>query len=385
MAMRVSKFRCVCAALFFGMLSGCEPLLAATLNDVMASIGREMVQLYPIIVANRPLTPEDKKAVVRHVDRLAELFTNAQTFIAQRSETYQVSYALVSDHLADVQRVIGSGDVERARFDLYKLGPICTSCHTQDTRLRTLFSGTGRSSFPDDRSFAEFNYLTRNYAEAEQYFDRYLKSDVERSEFDLMQPLQRIVTIYAQVFNRPLEGAQKLRRYLHAKGHSEYTLKYLRGWIDGLEKLAQDGAQAMIRPDLKAIEAAIEKYIGSLDQTQPVTIEPLQQVQRVWLRGRLYHYLNTAPAREAVPRVLYWLAVSDRAIGYDYYFSLADLYLKDCVFSYPSHPYAQRCFKAYRDYVTDLYAGPGGSYLPAEVSADLMRMETALKDGRSTR
>lgn len=385
MAIQVLQSRFGRAALFCIAVLGCKPLPATTLNDVMANIGQEMVQLYPIIVANRSLTPGDQEEVVRHVNRLAELFAKAQSFIAQRPETYQVSYALISDHLADVQHVIATGDVERARFDLYKLGPICASCHTQDTRLRTLFSGTGRASFPDDRSFAEFNYLTRNYAEAEQYFDRYLKSDIERSEFDLMQPLQRIVTIYAQVLNRPAEGARKLRRYLDAKGHSEYTLKFLRGWIGGLERLARDGAQAVIQPDLKAIEAAIEKYIGSLDQTQPATIEPAQQVQRVWLRGRLYHYLNTTPSRDAIPRVLYWLAVSDRAIGYDYYFSLADLYLKDCVFSYPSHPYAQRCFKAYRDYVTDLYAGPGGSYLPAEVSSELTRMEKALKDGRSRR
>lgn len=351
-----------------------------TLNNVMANIGQVMVQLYPVVVSNRQLTPADRASVTTDVNRLASLFHEAGTYIKQRSETYQVSYILVSKLLSQVQSEIAGGDIEQARFDLYKLGPICTSCHTQDTHLRTLFAGTGRAAFPDDRSFAEFNYLTRNYSEAEHYFDRYLKADVARTEFELVQPLQRLVTIYAQVLNRPGDGAIALSRYLSVKGHSGYTLKYLRGWISGLEQLDREGAAKIVQPDLKSIEASIQKYIGSLDKPQPTSITPEQEVSRVWLRGRLYHYLNTKPDRTEIPKVLYWLAVSDRAIGYDYYFSLADLYLKDCVYSYPTHPYALRCFKSYRDYVTDLYSGAGGSFIPAEISAELTRMEQVLAD-----
>lgn len=371
-------------ALFVSLTMGfpVAALAETSINNVMSNIGQVMVKLYPIVVAHRQLTPNDRAAITEDVKRLTQLFIEAEKFIKQRAEPYQISYTLVSKLLTQVQIEIDGGDIERARYDLYKLGPICTSCHTQDTHLRTLFAGTGRAAFPDDRSFAEFNYLTRNYSEAEHYFDRYLKADITRTEFDLVQPLQRLVTIYAQVLNRPGDGATVLNRYLAVKGHSGYTLKYLRGWIAGLEQLDRDGAAKIIQPDLKTIEAAIQKYIGSLDKPQPLSIDPKQEVWRVWLRGRLYHYLNTKPDRTEIPKVLYWLAVSDRAIGYDYYFSLADLYLKDCVYSFPSHPYAAHCFKSYRDYVTELYSTAGGSFIPAEINAELIQMERALAAGK---
>lgn len=370
--------RCVTLVVFLTLGLPITATGETTVNNVMSNIGQVMVHLYPLVVSNRPLTPADRIAITKDVDRLVLLFRDAETYIKLRAETYQVSYALVSKLLAQVQSGIIDGDIERARYDLYKLGPICTSCHTQDTHLRTLFAGTDRAKFPDDRSFAEFNYLTRNYSEAEHYFDRYLKADMTRTEFELVQPLQRLVTIYAQILNRPGDGATALNRYLSVKSHSSYTLKYLRGWISGLEQLHRDGAAKIVQPDLKTIEASIQKYIGSLDKPQPTSIAPEQEVARVWLRGRLYHYLNTKPDRTEIPKVLYWLAVSDRAIGYDYYFSLADLYLKDCVYSFPTHPYAPRCFKSYRDYVTELYSGAGGSFIPADISTELTRMEQVL-------
>lgn len=349
------------------------------LNAKMSEIGEVMAGLFPLIVAQRELSSPEQAQLKENLTRLVVLFREAGPHIRQRSETYNVSYQLVLDHLEKTKRMLDLKYLDQARIDLYALGPICTSCHTQDTQLRTTFGGVDRAGFPTDRAYAEFSYLTRNYAEAERYYDLYLRSDENKMEFDIVQPLQRLITIYTQVFNLPGTGAEKLSRYTDIKGHTAITRKHLTGWIKGLRALESSGASKVNAPDLKTIEGFIRQYIGPLDTPLPaVHVGPEQEIARVWLRGQLYHYLNRQPGTKEIPMLLYWLAVSDRAIGYEYFFSLADLYLKDCVLNYSSSPYAQRCFDEYNEYVAYAYSGSGGNFTPPEIEDELERLRAVL-------
>ncbi len=351
-----------------------------TINETMAQIGEVMVGLFPLIVAKRELDGAQQAAVKADVARLIELFRQASPAIEQRAETYQVSYRLVVDYLESVQRILVNDDFDRGRGELYGLGPICASCHTQDTRLRTFFIGAGRARFPDDFSFAEFNYLTRNYDEAERYYDIYLSSPQPQTELDVIQPLQRLVTIYTQIRNQPGRGADKLAQYESIKTHTEETKQQLRGWVEGMRVLAKAGLGGVNQPDFKALAGYVSRYVGDLDRPLPIHVKPEQEVARVWLRGQLYRYLANRASPDEVPSLLYWLAVTDRAIGYDYYFSLADLYLKDCVFNYAASPVAQRCFAEYTEYVNYSYSGSAGEFVPPEVKDELERMQRVLRD-----
>lgn len=351
-----------------------------TINETMAQIGEVMVGLFPLIVAKQELNAAQQATVREDVARLVELFRQASPAIQQRAETYQVSYQLVINYLEGVQRSLVNEDFDRGRAELYGLGPICASCHTQDTRLRTFFIGAGRARFPDDFSFAEFNYLTRNYDEAERYYDIYLSSPQPQTELDIIQPLQRLVTIYTQIRNQPGRGAEKLKQYGAVKAHTDETKKQLQGWIDGMDTLAKSGLSSVTQPDIKALAGYVSRYVGDLDKPLPVHVAPEQEVARVWLRGQLYRYLADRASPDQVPNLLYWLAVTDRAIGYDYYFSLPDLYLKDCVFNYAQSPLAQRCFAEFKEYVGYAYSGSSGEFVPPEVEAELEQMQRALRD-----
>ena len=354
------------------------------LNQKMSEIGRVMVELFPLIVVQRELTAHEQTQLKKDLTRLIVLFREAGPHIRQRSEAYNVSYQLVLDHLDKTKRALDAKYVEAARMDLYALGSICTSCHTQDTKLRTAFAGASRARFPSDLAYADFNYLTRNYAQAEQYYDSYLKSAQVKTEFEIMPPLQHLITIYAQVLNQPGAGAEKLSRYAAIKGHTAATKKHLDGWIAGLRALDADGAAKVTEPDVKTVESYVRQYLGPLDAPlAAVHVAPEQEVSRVWLRGRLYHVLNHTSDPAQIPKLLYWLAVTDRAIGYEYYFSLADLYLKDCVLNYSSDPYAQRCFDEYNEYVTYAYSGPGGNFTPPEVASDVTKLRNALSAAQS--
>jgi len=375
------KLLAVLICCFGGALQPVGALAADTapLNQKMSEIGKVMVELFPLIVVQRELNAAEQTQLKKDLTRLIVLFREAGPHIRQRSEAYNVSYQLVLEHLDKTKRALDGKFVERARMDLYALGPICTSCHTQDTKLRTAFAGAQRARFPTDLAYAEFNYLTRNYAQAEQYYDAYLKSAQDKTEFDIVQPLQRLITIYTQVLNQPGVGAEKMSRYAAIKGHTAITKKHLEGWIAGLRALDASGAAKVTDPDMKAVEGYVRQYLGPLETPlTAVHVAPEQEIARVWLRGRLYQALNHMPEPTQIPKLLYWLAVTDRAIGYEYFFSLADLYLKDCVLTYSSDPYAQRCFDEYNEYVTYAYSGSAGNFTPPEIKTELEKLRNAL-------
>lgn len=345
------------------------------LNQIMTKIGKIMVDIYPLVVAKRRLKQTEIKVIENALESLSKLFANAKPFIKKKSDGYQISYEFVSEYLKVVKTVLASQHIDNARSHLYALGEICTTCHTQDTTLRTLFSGTARDQFDTDYAYAEFNYMTRNYNEAVKYYEKHLQSPRKKTEIEIIQPLQRIITIYTQVNNKPAEGIALLRKYLKLKDHTMDTEIQLENWIRGLEQLHNNGLINDKAVTFDALKAYTKKYLGDLDKLNiEIYSNAKQEVQRVWLRGQLYHYLNAKPAADEIPVILYWLSVADRSIAYNFYFSMTDLYLKQCVMKYSRHPYAHRCYREFRAYVDYTYTRSGDP-IPAGIKKELRELK----------
>jgi len=283
-------------------------------------------------------------------------------------------------HMNDTKNAYDTGDIEKARSQLYVLVFICSSCHMQDTQYRTIFKGTSRKRFDDDFSYAELNYVTRNYNEALKYYDKYLTSKTLNTEMDIIQPLQRLIIIYAQIYGKPEEGAKQLEKYMVIKKHTPETKSHLEKWITGLKILVSKGAGKYQDMDFKTVENYVKQYLGPLDELSAESeATPEEVVARVWLRGLLYHYLGGNPNKDEIPKLLYWLSICDRSIDFNFYFSLADLYLKDCILNHSEHPYAKRCFDEYNAYVIFSYTGSVGTYIPPEIQRELDQLQGAIK------
>ncbi len=351
-----------------------------SLNQTMTQIGETMVDIFPLIYAKRELSKDEHTKFGYDLTRMVTLFRAIEMPIKKKSGTYQVSYQFAMKHLSKTKHAYDKGDIEQARSQLYALGPICTSCHMQDTRLRTLFNGSQRSRFDDDFSFAEFNYVTRNYSEAIKYYDKYLSSNTTKTEWDIVQPLQRLITIYTQIYGRPGQGAKQLKKYSTLKEHTPETKKHLQRWIAGLKQLEHKEVGKYQDVDFKTLQNFVTQYLGVLDELSAIPeSSPEDVVARVWLRGLLYHYLSGSPSQDEIPKLLYWLSICDRSIDFNFYFSLADLYLKDCILNHPEHPYAKRCFDEYNAYVMFSYTGADGTYIPAEIQRELDQLQNAIK------
>ena len=286
---------------------------AKSLNDIMTQVGATTVDIYPLIVAQRAFTNKDIERLDQALEKLSGLFQDAKPFIEKQPEGYQVSYEFISQYLDVVKTVLHTSHVDYARTHLYALGEICASCHTQDSTLRTLFSGTTRKAFADDYAYAELNYITRDYDDAVKYYEKFLNSPGRKTELNIIQPLQRIVTIYTQVQNDPRRGIQVLKKFTTYKQHTPQTLAELNNWISGLQALVDSGVADISLVTFDTLQKDVEKYLGNIEHLS-VRIESnaKEEVQRVWLRGQLYHYLNKQAKENEIPMLLYWLAVVDR-------------------------------------------------------------------------
>lgn len=354
---------------------------APTLNATMVEVGNTMVELYPLILAQRSYSQQEKQQVVAALSRLSQLFAQAEPFIKTRPDGYQVSYEFISQYLKVLATLLRTYPMDHLRTHLYAMGEICISCHTQDTTLRTLFAGVGRAQMPGDYAFAELNYMTREYDVALQYFQKYLDSSSVKTELDIILPLQRMITIYTQVQNRTEEAVTVLKKYLTHSKHTAATLQELKAWIEGMEQLRDNPINGKQVQDFSQLRTLVARYLGKPEALSlDIQSDAQQEVLRVWLRGQLYHYLNSEPPAGQVPMLLYWLSVTDRAIAYNFYFSLADLYLKQCVLKYPEHPYAKRCFAEFQRNVKRNYTDQGES-IPAGIQQELQQMGKALARG----
>jgi len=362
------------------LLLGTAQARDTKLNTLMSQIGAEMTALYPLIYAQRKLTQTEIATVTSRLERMSTLFTQVGPHIKKRSTTYEISYEFIKPHLTEIIGAFKTKNTNYARSRMYGIGAICTSCHTQDTHLRTMFGGSSRNSFSSDYTYAEFNYLTRDYQKTEIFLDKHLKSDKHKTELQIIKPMQRLITIYTQIYDRPGDGAMLLRKYQDLRDHTPQTKAALKGWINGLTELAKTGVDKQKAPDFQTLETYVKKYLGKLDQPLPeLFLDEDEQISRVWLRGQLYHYLNRKPKPDEIPKILYWLSICDRSIDYNFYFSLADLYLKDCIKNHSSHPYAKKCYAEYKEFVTTAYTGSGGTFLPIEVEDELFELKRMLK------
>ncbi|WP_455210240.1 hypothetical protein [Kaarinaea lacus] len=357
---------------------------AKSLNYIMVEVGKVMLDIYPLIVAQRTYTAEDIERLDKALSQLSAMFYASAPFIDQKSDGYQISYEFISQYLLVVKRVLQTSDIDYARSHLYALGEMCASCHTQDTTLRTLFSGIKREAFPTDYAFAELNYITREYAQAIKYYEKFLNAPGRKTELNIIQPLQRIVTIHTQLQNNPRKAIQILEKYIAYKQHTPETLAELNGWISGLKKLVSSGESDIKPVTFALLKGYVEKYLGKNENLSlQMQSTAQEEVQRVWLRGQLYQYLNNQPKQNEIPMLLYWLSVLDRSIAYNFYFSLADLYLKQCVLKYPDHPYAIRCFEEFEHYLDHTYLQQGEK-IPDGIMQEVIQMQTALKQNQAT-
>jgi hypothetical protein len=184
---------------------------------------------------------------------------------------------------------------------------------------------------------------------------------------------QRKVAIFARVKRDPAAGIVSLMADDKNKGIPEFLRKNIKAWVALFKEWKREPSMKISKlTDESVLKFAREKLKPGL-WDKMVDAENPRTVSYLRVSGVLFEYLSLHPSTKAAGEILYWLAICDRGLNNNFFYSLADLYLRDCMTNFSSDPIAKKCFKEYEEYTISSYSGSSGVNLPATVSQEIER------------
>lgn len=339
------------------------------LNASMGEIGVLMSGLLNDKVLNNP------DATLKQLDQLDTRFRAMEPHVGERGPAFRISWQTMVEQIGRTRDAVDAGTATRETLNnlVHGIASACTGCHTQDDKGKALGFGSLVPETGDTLQKARFRYVVRDYDAALQLYGQYLDAQ-EKLAYSgpVLDALEGELTILAQVKRDTELGSRHFRQRLERSGSrmSRQMRKDMQAWVKGFENIRKLG--------LKAGDtgfADLESYARTFllpHEGSPIVVDERDKVAYLWVRGLIHEYVQANPRDAQMPELLYWLALSDRVLDYNFYYSLADLYLKECIVRYPASDTAEDCYAEYERYVEFAYSGSGGVHVPTEVRDQLI-------------
>lgn len=350
-----------------------------SLNAEMTEIGALMSNLL-----NEKVLAEPDAAIAR-LDQLDERFRRLEPHTVGRGPAFRITLQTMVEQIGRTREAVtlGTATTDTLRNLVHGISTACAGCHTQDDKAQALSFGKLSPATDDPLQKARFRYITRDYNAALELYDSFLDSR-PRLAYDagVLDALEGELTIFAQIHRDPERGIKHFRKRLEqSKGSlSRQVRKDIEAWIRGFEEVRKARLKAF-EPSWTVLNEYAERYVLPHEGVPIVSAEK-DKVTYLWMRGLLHEYVQAHPADPNMPQILYWLAIVDRVLDYNLYYSLADLYLKECITRYPATETAELCYNEYLRYVEFAYSGSAGQYMPAEVTDELARFRQILDNAK---
>lgn len=189
--------------------------------------------------------------------------------------------------------------------------------------------------------------------------------------------IRRKLAYFVRIKQDPEAGIKSLKMNGLNKNLPLVIRKNINDWISQLKSWKKVTTPSVETATEEEVRKFVNQLMGpDLNGKSGFTHERLISYLRV--SGFLYTYLGKHKQTEFTGEVLYWLALCDRHLSNDLFYSLSDIYLKDCVRDFSKSPIARKCFDEYKEGVVFSYTGSAGTSIPPEVSAELKELEKLL-------
>jgi len=368
-----------------------------TTKQAMDDIFQSFVNLIPYSTDEMKWKDPNARAYIQgNLSKISEAFKSAKHLSAINLPGFRPSFDVVREHLEATIDAFNSNHKIFARTRLKATTQICLSCHSQlpqnkSQSLMKLVSQKTRNDFATDFEYAEFLFLVRDYPKAVRYYDSEIQSRIKLNkdlknihnnedshylDFSIEQSLRKVLTIYTKVDYAPQKAIDFLDGYKNQPEFNAGLIKELNLWIKDLKTWQASKFDKKLKNN-KELDAFIAKHLAKFEKT-PATAGG-NDVTLLIANGALYSFLNAHAKSDKVPEVLFWLAETDKVLNQSYFFSLSDIYLRECVSNYPRSPFAKKCYKSYEDSIFFGYTGSSGTHVPKEELEKLEKLKSYLE------
>lgn len=365
----MSRFAWMVAALFPAMLAAQSPEPLST-RELMGEILAHYAALSPYLADERKFAEASNRETVKR--ELTGLVVAARAAAGQhrlQGVTQSLTRQVLEEQLAAVLRAHQGGNAAYAHRMLGASLSLCMSCHAQLPGGR--HAGAAPTTLQGSLEAAELTFVLRDYDRALDAYGALIAgfpgNGLNRRELELA--LRRRMAVYARIKRDPGAGIAAIRADLTNPRLPAYLRADAEGWVRAFERWQRVPPLDLQAAHDRAVLAFAREHLD--ESGEGAAADDGRRIDELWVSGVLYDYLAAHPNSPAASELLYWLAICDRGLSDNVFYSLADLYLKSCIRLDPARPIARRCLDEYERSRIAGYSGSSGTHLPGEVTAEL--------------
>lgn len=326
----------------------------------------------------------NKKIIERHLEGLAKLFKNLKVHPVIETEGLSINQTVISEQLGQSLTLFKSNHKPLARAKLNAALNLCVSCHTQSpgtvhSEQPKFFKDKDISKYKiNDYERAELYFITRDFDTAMSLYDKFLKASKKSDDDEfILNSLERQLIYYLKIKRSFPMAKEHFETYLKDNRFNEKVNQEIADWVKALS-----GKSLWEQFDAeKTKEEDMEKFMKTFiadDEEGPIfSVTNSTEVYDLNLSTILMDYLNAHPDTKLGAKILYWLAIIDKRVNDDLFFSVGDYYLLACMEKYSKDPVAKDCYDAYMDELEFNYMSKDKK-LPPELGEKVKKLQKLL-------
>jgi hypothetical protein len=356
---------------------------------VMGNIYDSYVKIIPYAYSTKDLSEslknkKDKEELINNLSDLSLFFKSAKHAEFFQRPGFKPSLEAISNHLDETILSVEADSFIFAQKRLNVIGALCVTCHSQlpDSVSKNAFKENVKSEkrerFDSDFSYANYLYLVRRFDESKKYFHKVIDEALAKSQNisnrEIVASLRKIISIDTKIKFNYEKAKDAIAKWEKDPRFSQNDKKMINRWGTSLKKWKGFTPSA-----IKAITGFIGINLSPLDMKKEIIFTGEEDITLLISSGVLLNFLVENPKSEHAPEILYWLSMAEYRMGNSYFYSLGDLYLKDCIRKYPASPYAKKCYQEYADSIEAGYSGSAGTDIPINEKKELIKLKSLLK------
>lgn len=371
-------------------------------NETKQVMHQALDSLIHLIPYNSELKFNDAnntKIIDFHLNRIANAFKSAKHIKDFKSPSFTPNYQVIKEHLDDTIMAFNNNNKVFARLRFNATTSICMSCHTQlpqDQMTSYLLNSekVNRNYFANEYEHGNFQFLIRSYHSAISTYKRAIRERIAKrddllkiqnilgenyNQFDkiLFNTFKKILIIYTRILRQPESAIELFNKYIGDKKIPHYIQQDLKNWIQQLERWkGNKDIQKKYTQD-EQLQAFINKYVSPLENQSAMSGD--YDIDLLITSGVLSNYLHQNPKTKFTGDILYLEGIAENRIDKNIFFTLGDLYLKECILRYPKTPIAKKCFNEYKEEITLRYTGSIGTNIPNNKKRELEKLKKLIQ------
>lgn len=357
-----------------------ETLTAAQpgeVNSLMQRMRDIVLKLQPTALKEKDFVDAGGKlGVGRDLAELRDLSQRVHKSKSLNVPRYRVSAEALHHHLTEMEKAYSQGDRKYARWMMQATPMICMSCHNQEgLSAGGLWDLSAEVLKGTDFENAEIMFATRNNEKALPVYESLIRrfGSVPLSESsvrDLETSFKRLLIYDIQISRQPEAASKRLTELLKNQKLPQHVKRRVSEWLKSTGVLVSRSLWGAQAEDTRRVLSYAAKILDARPRGS-AAIQNESLVSFLDVAGLLYARLDREERPALIAETLYWLAIADFGINNEFFLSLGNLYLRDCMTHYSQFPIAKKCYQEFKDQMQFLYSGSRGEDLPQDVVEDL--------------